>query len=216
MTKTLIDIEDAWLDEARAVLGTSTKRDTVNRALREAVGQGAIQAFVRETRWRPNEAAAGLVLADVSALVGCAEPAVAARLLPLLVLRDLATCAAVKHDLAALDGESVTAALAALRAVKLHWLRTDDVDLAVALDIQTELICRGQPQLPWSRLVIAAVAGRHSAAVLHYASDYDLIAKVTGQDTQWVAAPGTLPEHVVRPMTAPIQPGRAGQPWERP
>lgn len=35
MTKTLIDIDDARLDLARAALGTSTKRETVNAALAE-------------------------------------------------------------------------------------------------------------------------------------------------------------------------------------
>jgi hypothetical protein len=34
------------------------------------------------------------------------------------------------------------------------------------------------------------VAIRSSATVLHYTSDYDLIAKTTGQDTDWVAPPG--------------------------
>ena len=37
VTKTLIDIDDALLEAARDVLGTSTKKDTVNTALREVV-----------------------------------------------------------------------------------------------------------------------------------------------------------------------------------
>lgn len=37
MTKTLIDIDDALLAEAARVLGTTTKKDTVNAALGEAV-----------------------------------------------------------------------------------------------------------------------------------------------------------------------------------
>lgn len=35
MTKVLIDIDDEALQEASALLGTKTKKDTVNRALRE-------------------------------------------------------------------------------------------------------------------------------------------------------------------------------------
>jgi len=35
MTKVLIDIDDDALTEASALLGTTTKKDTVNRALRE-------------------------------------------------------------------------------------------------------------------------------------------------------------------------------------
>lgn len=37
MTRTLIDLDDAALDEVRAILGTTTKVETVNRALRETV-----------------------------------------------------------------------------------------------------------------------------------------------------------------------------------
>ena len=37
MTKRLVDIDDATLDEARRVLGTDTIKDTVNTALAETV-----------------------------------------------------------------------------------------------------------------------------------------------------------------------------------
>ena len=37
MTKTLIDIDDDLLEAAREVLGTTTKKDTVNTALREVL-----------------------------------------------------------------------------------------------------------------------------------------------------------------------------------
>ena len=42
-------------------------------------------------------------------------------------------------------------------------------------------------------LLIAAVAERESAIVLHYDGDYDLIAEVTGQPMQWVVPRGTVP-----------------------
>ena len=37
MSKTLVDLDDEVLREAQAVLGTSTKKDTINRALGEIV-----------------------------------------------------------------------------------------------------------------------------------------------------------------------------------
>jgi Arc/MetJ family transcription regulator len=37
VAKTLIDIDDDLLDEATTALGTATKKDTVNEALRQAV-----------------------------------------------------------------------------------------------------------------------------------------------------------------------------------
>ena len=41
-------------------------------------------------------------------------------------------------------------------------------------------------------LVIAAAAEAADLAILHYDSDYDLIAAVTRQPTEWIAAAGTL------------------------
>jgi predicted nucleic acid-binding protein len=41
-------------------------------------------------------------------------------------------------------------------------------------------------------LLIAAVAERERVTVLHYDSDYDLIAGVTAQPMQWVVPRGTV------------------------
>jgi Arc/MetJ family transcription regulator len=41
MSKTLIDVDDDLLDEAQAALGARTKKETVNRALAEAVASVA-------------------------------------------------------------------------------------------------------------------------------------------------------------------------------
>ncbi len=41
MTKTLIDLDDDLLGSAQQVLGTSTKKDTVNAALREVAAIAA-------------------------------------------------------------------------------------------------------------------------------------------------------------------------------
>jgi Arc/MetJ family transcription regulator len=53
MTKTLIDIDKDLLEHARHILGTTTKKSTVNRALREIVRRHAAEAFL-------NRAQAGL------------------------------------------------------------------------------------------------------------------------------------------------------------
>jgi len=52
MTKTLVDIDDALLEAAREVLGTSTKKDTVNAALREVLAaQERRRASVELIMW---------------------------------------------------------------------------------------------------------------------------------------------------------------------
>jgi Arc/MetJ family transcription regulator len=49
MAKTLIDIDDDLLEEATTALGTATKKETVNEALRRVVEQ------TRETRRQARE-----------------------------------------------------------------------------------------------------------------------------------------------------------------
>lgn len=41
-------------------------------------------------------------------------------------------------------------------------------------------------------LIIAAAAEEHGATVLHYDADYDRIAAITGQPTEWVVPKGSL------------------------
>ena len=41
-------------------------------------------------------------------------------------------------------------------------------------------------------LLIAAVAERHGATVVHYDEDYDRIARITGQAARWVLPRGTV------------------------
>ena len=54
MSKTLIDVDDAALREAQAALGTSTKKDTVNAALRDVAARARRRAAIdawRELDW---------------------------------------------------------------------------------------------------------------------------------------------------------------------
>ncbi|WP_326645721.1 type II toxin-antitoxin system VapB family antitoxin [Streptosporangium sp. NBC_01755] len=50
MTKTLIDLDDEALAEAAKLLGTSSKKDTVNAALREIVDRRRRAAAVARMR----------------------------------------------------------------------------------------------------------------------------------------------------------------------
>lgn len=50
MTKTLIDIDDELLAKAAAVLGTSTKKDTVNAALADVLRVSAANQFLESAR----------------------------------------------------------------------------------------------------------------------------------------------------------------------
>jgi len=47
MTKTLIDLNEAVLTQAQRILGTKTKKDTVDQALREVVRRAAAEELGR-------------------------------------------------------------------------------------------------------------------------------------------------------------------------
>jgi predicted nucleic acid-binding protein len=65
----------------------------------------------------------------------------------------------------------------------LHMSPTAEQHLA---DVMAALALRGQHRTPIPDLMLAAIAHAHSAVVLHYDSDYERIAAVTGQPHEWV------------------------------
>src|SRR5438132_12838143 len=50
VSKTLIDIDDDLLAQSQEILGTKTKKDTVNAALREVVRLKAVEEFIELAR----------------------------------------------------------------------------------------------------------------------------------------------------------------------
>jgi predicted nucleic acid-binding protein len=61
-----------------------------------------------------------------------------------------------------------------------------------AIDVQGLLAQRSQHRsVSIPDLIVAATAERYSLTVLHYDGDYDRVAAVTGQPTEWVVPPGT-------------------------
>ena len=64
---------------------------------------------------------------------------------------------------------------------------------ARARAVQVELIARGQHRaVAIPDLIVAAVAEVEGLTVLHYDGDFDLIAGITGQPTEWVVAAGSV------------------------
>jgi predicted nucleic acid-binding protein len=140
-------------------------------------------------------AAVASYLADTSALARLHHPVVAAVLAPLIEAGVVATCGVIEFELgwATRSGAELDQ-LRADRDAGYEWLATHDEDWRRALDVQTLLWRGGQIRavgLP--DLLIAAVAERERVTVLHYDGDYDFIAQITGQPTQWVVARGTVP-----------------------
>jgi predicted nucleic acid-binding protein len=73
----------------------------------------------------------------------------------------------------------------------LPWLDVTKEVMDRAMSVQHLLATRGQHRLPIPDLVVAATAEVHGATVLHYDHDFDVIASLTGQPTQWVVPRGS-------------------------
>jgi len=74
----------------------------------------------------------------------------------------------------------------------LHPIRIEPPDWLRALEVQHALARQtggGQRAVKIPDLVIAASAERAGLELVHYDSDYDRIASITGQKATWVAPP---------------------------
>jgi predicted nucleic acid-binding protein len=139
-------------------------------------------------------AAVATHLADTSALARLDRPPVAAVLAPLIDAGLVATCGVIEFELGwATRTSAEFDRVRADRDAGYEWLATHDEDWHRALDVQARLWRSGRVRaVGFPDLLIAAVAERERVSLVHYDSDYDLIAAVTGQQMQWVVPPGTV------------------------
>jgi predicted nucleic acid-binding protein len=140
-------------------------------------------------------AAVATHLADTSALARLGQPSVAAVLGPLIEAGLVATCGVIECELgwATRTGAEFDQ-VRADRDAGYEWLSTHDEDWCRALDVQGMLWRSGRVRaVGFPDLLIAAVAERAHVTLLHYDSDFDLIAGLTGQQMQWVVPRGTAP-----------------------
>jgi predicted nucleic acid-binding protein len=140
-------------------------------------------------------AAVASYVADTSALARLRYGPVAAALGPMIEAGLVATCGVIEFELewATRSGKEFDE-LRADRDAGYEWLPTHDEDWRRALGVQAALWRGGQVRaVGFPDLLIAAVAERERVTVLHYDSDFDLIARVTGQPVQWVVPHGTVP-----------------------
>lgn len=140
-------------------------------------------------------AAVASYLADTSALARLRHATVASALGPLIEAGLVATCGVIEFEL---GWASRTARqfdeVRADRHTGYEWLAIHDEDWHRALDVQSLLWHAGLIRaVGFPDLLVAAVAERERVTILHYDSDYDLIAQTTGQPTRWVVPRGTIP-----------------------
>lgn len=73
-----------------------------------------------------------------------------------------------------------------------EMIESTDAHHRRALGVQRMLARRSQRGRKIPDLLIAAAAEESGLTLLHYDADFDLIAAVTGQPTEWVVPPGTI------------------------
>jgi predicted nucleic acid-binding protein len=133
-------------------------------------------------------------LADKSALTRReTRPEVREALEPLLLAGEVATCGIV--DLELLFSATSRATYRALSEALRGMARApvDEACVGRALETQAMLAERSQHRaVPLPDLLVAACAERAGLAVLHYDADFERIADLTGQRTQWVVPRGSV------------------------
>jgi len=134
-------------------------------------------------------------LADTSVLIlARRDPSIGRLVEGPIRLGEIATCDVVELEYLmgarnAVDYDAIVEAFSGFTR-----LPTEPPDWARAREVHRALAAQGpgyQRSVRIPDLLIAAVAERHRAAVLHYDEDYDRIASVTGQPTRWVVPRGS-------------------------
>jgi len=112
---------------------------------------------------------------------------------PLLVAGEIATCGIVELELLySATGRATYRALSeALRGMPRAPI--DEAGVRRALEVQAMLAERSRHRaVPLPDLLIAACAEQAGLTVLHYDSDFDRIAELTGQASQWIVPRGSV------------------------
>ena len=131
-------------------------------------------------------------VADSSALTRLGEPAVRAALEPLATSGRLGRIGISDLEVGfsartAAEWDSLQQALAAF-----HLVETEARHVQRARQVQRLLAARSQRGRKIPDLLVAAAAEDAGLTILHYDSDFDRIAAVTGQRCEWVAPSGSI------------------------
>ena len=131
-------------------------------------------------------------LIDKSALARWTKAGVRETLKPLQERYLLAVCQPTEYEMVHSARDSAEAMRISTWLHAFDYLRTDDDTFARALEVQRHALNTGfHRALSLPDLLIAATAELNRLTVLHYDGDFDMIASLTGQPTEWVVPPGT-------------------------
>ncbi|MER6911604.1 PIN domain nuclease [Streptomyces sp. NPDC000594] len=131
-------------------------------------------------------------LVDKSAWARAGKPGVRAALEPLLLRGLVGTSGIIDLGMlySARNADDYERMLGRRRS--FEWFPTTDEIVGRAIEVQGICAQKGSHRaFSIPDLLVAATAERHGLAVLHYDGDFDQIAEVTGQPTEWIVPRGT-------------------------
>lgn len=131
-------------------------------------------------------------LVDTSVLKRLARPEIRSTLEPMLVDGTLARAGICDLEIgySARSAQEWDSLIGAVEA--FYLVETTTSHLRRALQVQRMLAAQHQRGRKIPDLLIAAAAEASNLVVLHYDSDFDQIAAVTGQHCQWVVTAGSV------------------------
>lgn len=131
-------------------------------------------------------------LVDTSVFARLTRPVVAAAFAPLAAEGRVAVCPPVAFEVgySARNGEDYRRL--SDRLLAFPPAPVTDADHRRSLEVQAALADLGRHRaLSLVDALVAAVAEARSLTVLHYDSDFELVAEITGQTQEWIVARGT-------------------------
>lgn len=131
-------------------------------------------------------------VADTSVFARLGKPPVAAQFAPLAATGKVAICPPVAFEIGYSARNRDDYEAVADRLASFPSLVVTDADHRRALDVQASLARRGQHRaLSLVDALVAAIAEARELTVLHYDSDFELVADITGQPQHWIVPRGT-------------------------
>ncbi len=116
------------------------------------------------------------------------------RLAPIIEAGEAATCAIIDLEvLYSARNHEEHVNIRSRRALAYERVPITEEVFERAIEIQAELARTGRHRVPIPDLLIASASESASLTLLHYNSDFDTVASVTGQSTKWVVPRGSVP-----------------------
>ena len=133
-------------------------------------------------------------LVDKSALARMPHESVRQRLAPIIEAGEAATCAIIDLEvLYSARNHEEHRNIRSRRALAYERVPITEDIFERVIEVQAELARTGRHRLPIPDLLIAAASESASLTVMHYDSDFDIVAEVTGQPAEWVVPRGSIP-----------------------